>query len=207
MQKESPILFQGEMVSAILSGKKTQTRRLVKLPLDIENPMVEISAITPPDHFRIRGTCDGRYGEWLYRQPYRVGDILWVRECFGWNPDFSDGISPCYRADKGHEHDGIKWKPSIHMPRSVCRLRLEVTGCRIERLQEISERDAAAEGVESVDDQVVYKTYYKNYQDNKPNSFILSTAKKSFYSLWAKIHGRAEWYKNPWVWVVEFKKV
>ena len=153
----------------------------------------------------------------------RIGDRLWVREAFGEVYDICEHpeMDSCpderwhiewkYRADSEQpviEHGYFTgWKPSIHMPREVSRIVLEITDIRIERLQDISEADALAEGVEPVEiicSRDGEKTAYRDYEFSGiyPNS-----PKDSFKSLWRKINGADSWAANPWVWVVEFKVI
>lgn len=156
--KERPILFSGEMVRAILEGRKTQTRRIIKGKRDANGISIEIP----------------RFG--------KIGDLLYVRET--WSEDFDGRIQ--YRADT--DGTGRKWKPSIHMPRRVSRITLEITNIRVERLNDISEEDSEAEGVSGT------WTRDLNY-------------KWHFKKLWESLNGAGSWEKNPWVWVVEFKVV
>lgn len=193
---DRPILFNGAMVRAILAGKKTQTRRIIKP----QPEMVTDRSVAP-----WRG--DAATLQHLLEQqrrpcPYgKVGDRLWVRETWGYNPDHH-GMAwhACYRADPGHEDDGIIWKPSIHMPRAACRLKLEITSVRVERLQDISEEDAKAEGAwpdESVVEQVA-KHFQRDVTAVHPSL--------AFRMLWESINGAGSWDANPWLWVVEFKR-
>jgi hypothetical protein len=179
------------MVRAILDGSKTQTRRIVKgMALEWLSPAVGFT----PEFVASRENSFSPYG-----QP---GDWLWARETWGFNPDFL-GIHAhaCYRADPGHEHDGIKWKPSIHMPRAACRIRLEVTGVRVERLQDISEADARAEGC-------CARGWTPSYSNPDNAGFDTgATAVEDYAELWESINGAGSWDANPWVWVIEFKRV
>ncbi|CAG2126819.1 hypothetical protein LMG31506_00188 [Cupriavidus yeoncheonensis] len=204
MTKERPILFSGAMVRAILDGRKTQTRRVVK-------PQPEVSE---------QGNL---MGDWLAKPldglllpklqditihcPYgQRGDRLWVRETWA-QPVPLDPGPTVYRADypacvpPGYERipkaDEITWKPSIHMPRALCRLALEVTGVRVERLNECSEADAIAEGIERDGDG------WKSYAGGSCVAFPTT----SYASLWDSINGASAWEENPWVWVVEFRRV
>jgi hypothetical protein len=184
--KERPILFSGPMVGAIREGRKTQTRRIVKDLIfdpdhDLPCMIAEDGPLAFPERF-YDGTIKCPHG-----QP---GDCLWVREA--WAPlvvgNERDFI---YRADTHaglEKRDGDqKWKPSIHMPRIACRLMLEITGIRVERLNEISRGDAMGEGCP-----------FQNIQDaNDPRAW--------FKALWSQINGPESWTANPWVWVVEFK--
>ena len=198
--RRHPILFSTEMVKAILEGRKTQTRRIIKSRH--ESGMFAVStAKYEPDavgyyHNRCvdsldwdEGTVDGGgilcpYGE--------VGDILWVRE--GWRyaggyeskPDYSvmDISQFVYKADE--EWNG-PFKPSIHMPKNACRIFLEITDIKVERLQDISESDCCKEGCGLP----VLRDYKK----------------PKFAALWKSINGDESWDKNPWVWVIEFKVI
>lgn len=205
-------MFSGAMVRAILDGRKTQTRRIVKLPhnnplgkwepttVGGENGGRTAAGETVPLQAAIWHT---RTGDGLFSPHGQPGDRLWVRETWGYNPDFPGMDSrACYRADPGHKYDGIKWKPSIHMPRAACRLMLEITGVRAERLNDCSESDAAAEGAlpicagaaPCIDQQA------RHYGEEP-------TAVSAFASLWNSINGAGAWADNPWVWVIEFRRV
>lgn len=191
--KERPILFSGAMVRAILDGRKTQTRRIVKPQPDIVHG--DIVARHTPDDMRL-----GRLGA-VMQCPYgQPGDRLWVRETWA-QPAASDPGPTIYRADypacvpAGFENippeEAITWKPSIHMPRAACRLVLEVTGVHVERLQFITEADAAAEGAEPI---------------LVPPDGGSCPHYEGFRELWGRINGAAAWEQNPWVWVVEFRR-
>lgn len=197
------------MVMALLAGTKTQTRRIVKpqpdtsdgRPLEVSygwpglaRSGMEYHNITPP------------YG--------RPGDVLWVRETLYY--DDHSGDEWCYQA--GHEivecdFTGIlaqpnkKAIPSNHMPFIACRLFLQINSVRVERLQDISETDAIAEGVYcySLDDPD--QTDYKNYLHKGDDDWGLPAAVKSYETLWQKINGPESWQANPYVWVVDFEKV
>ena len=227
-----PILFSTEMVQAILEGRKTQTRRILKLQpdfnkawknlgfsenkfgikTDLEIPEIDVTGnflgVSSPieiDGFKATGMC-------IPNIPIKIhkGDILWVRETWQttWNEN-KNRWDTIYKADGGYwiDDDGImKWKPSIYMPKKAARIFLEVTNVRIERLRDISEDDAIAEGVESFNHGyggspvgVWYKDYIYGKFNLKPNF--------SFKSLWKKINGEDSWNVNPWVWVYEFKQV
>ena len=168
------------MVQAILEGRKTQTRRVVK-----PQPIGERLALDMWE--------DGIVRQCPYGLP---GDRLWVRETFarfeGDSPnDFETGDGWIYRASVQPEHDdGIKWRPSIHMPREASRILLEITDVRIERLQEITEEDARAEG-------------------EKADVFLgdTATAIVPFALRWDDIYGPGVYAMNPWVWVITFKRI
>ena len=151
---ERPILFSAPMVRAILFGTKTQTRRILKpQPPDNWSPIVEIYHPTIIDRHGVDqpgpavfGASDEYHGCKIRWQP---GDMLWVREAWAQNPDHPGvqyNSAVCYRADPGHDYDGLKWRPSIHMPRWASRITLLVETITVERLQDISEVDAIAEG-------------------------------------------------------------
>lgn len=204
-----PILFSTEMVQAILEGRKKLTRRTQGLEIINKNP---------DDWFLDGLKILGRFifhnlkskEEIQIKPKFEIGDILWVRETWQttWNEN-KKSWDTIYKADGGYwiDDDGImKWKPSIFMPKKKCRIFLEITDVRVERLQDISEEDAIAEGVESFNHGyggspvgVWYKDYIYGKFNLKPNF--------SFKSLWKKINGEDSWNTNPWVWVYEFKVV
>lgn len=164
------------MVRAILAGRKTQTRRIVR-------PQPYISGFS-----RVELAPDSHFQDMKYRQfycPYGIiGDRTWVRECFARR---INGFA--YRAD-GNLH-GITWKPSIHMPRSASRITLEITGVRLQRLKEISEEDAKAEGFDFI--------------SSAPTALTHRTA---FGLFWNAINiKRASWESNPWVWAINFVRI
>jgi hypothetical protein len=211
--KERPILFSGEMVRAILEGRKTQTRRVVKPvqsepkipPLTMEPWMMYGEQEVDDDG---RPMWEGYHPDYPYDAkwftcPYgKVGDRLWVRETFwtaGEIPNlptvYADDYiktpngyaSVVYRADGGYE-DGA-WKPSIFMPRWASRILLEIVAVRVERVQDISERDAHAEGLGM--------------------SPMLPHPRAWFRDLWNSINAKRgySWESDPYVWVVEFRNV
>lgn len=229
--KERPILFSAPMVRAILDGRKTQTRRVVKCECNgrhldrllgewpLSSPPFQVTQEHLDDGFLrgCRGGHDPAVGDWveqyqtdvddyatsLIRCPYgKPGDRLWVRET--WAPvstfDPSPETGAFYRADyvdDPHGPDGEKspegryrtWKPSIHMPRWASRIDLEITGVRVERLQDISEADAVAEGSQCA---------------GVPAAL---TNRGAFSRLWQSINGPDSWAANPWVWVIEFQRI
>lgn len=194
--KERPILFSGHMVRAILEGDKVVTRRAVKMtdllqmclePQEGELKLKAASKLCPLG---------------------RPGDRLWVREA--WAVDAQvDSIRPCelslgepilYPADGAIRQTGCsmicrgKIRPSIHMPRWVSRLLLEITDVRVERLQDVSDEQALAEGVMIAE------------RDIDPDGNGYSPV-ELFGGLWTMINGMESWRANPWVWVVEFKRI
>jgi len=207
MEKEKtsrPILFSTEMVRQILLGNKTMTRRIVKKQ--------------PADWQTIYNFNDGTYARvgvdfesHPFKCPYgKVGDLLWVRETWQRHCDGDDSfIEWLYKADDRDLSDwvcietgkvGIKWKPSIFMPRAASRITLEITNIRVERLQGISEDDAEKEGVEN--EFRVYKPEYSMLGHSGG-----STYRAGFQTLWNKINGKNSWSENPFVFVIEFKKL
>jgi hypothetical protein len=229
MSKELPILFSGPMVRAILEGRKTQTRRLVKMDPDVAE---RLKTAGPPEVSHAPAEWNSKYGtraRWSLLSkfgnpegmnawcPYgNPGDRLYVRETWGAPVDgceFQGGVS--YRADHVDPRgDGpanpMKWKPSIHMPRWASRIELEVTGVRVERLQDISEADARAEGVDAHAPLILPGEDDADREDPRevgypaPGSF----ARQNFQKLWDSLNAdRAPWASNPWVWVIEFRRI
>jgi hypothetical protein len=204
--KERPILMSAPMVRACLDGSKTQTRRVVK-PGNLGG--ANLPSRQPTPNWNSVSYGPGIWSDdagFSSRCPYGVpGDRLWVRECWAYNPDFGQNLNfVCYRADPGHEYDGLRWRPSIHMPRKACRIVLEVTGVRVERLQDISEADARAEGVRQMRDGSGCWVSREG-----PANLVTPwlTAREAYADLWNVINGASAWDANPWVWVIEFKRV
>lgn len=193
--KERPILFSAPMVQALLEGRKTQTRRIVK-------PQPEWA----------------KYGAMFWKHKVAMihvhacphgkpGDRLWVKEthAFIWPDEYEpENLKDCnieYRSDTDgkalpgdwpeesrDDPERPKWRPSIFMPRWASRILLEITAVRVERLQDISEDDAIAEGCFALGD-------------------CECTAVRQYRDLWESINGTTSWGANPWVWVVEFRRV
>jgi hypothetical protein len=218
--KERPILFSAPMVRAIPPGTKTQTRRVVRPQPPEILPAYAPKVYWPardrhmthgdPDgaaylQFERPGDYDGAHvmrGGFGFRCPYgQPGDRLWVKEtwrvCGGKEYEYQqDPSQVMYRAT--HQEDGFPftwesyvWRPSIYMPRWASRITLEVTAIRVERLQDISEADAIAEGAPWA-------------ACGAPQE---GSHKAGFAQLWESIHGPGSWEANPWVWVVEFRQV
>lgn len=199
--RERPIIFTGESVRAILEGLKTQTRRVVRgIPSNSEGPFEP--AMAPgigETSNRWAMKVDGKFIQ--IRCPYgKPGDRLWVKETWSKSPD-----GPIYKAAVT-EHgitecdDCIKWKSSMFMPRWASRITLEIKGVRVERVQAISETDARAEGC---DDQHILQAHPPHEAFRKP------TAREAYRVLWDSINAKRGfgWDKNPWVWVMEFRKI
>lgn len=208
--KERPILFSGPMVRDILDGTKTQTRREITRLLKFgEITEFQRSATKGYDwSFRDRSGCwnDISHERLLECCPYgKPGDRLWVKETWG---QVGEGDPIIYRATCDTEtrfatnwYDrGFKWTPSIHMPRRASRITLEITDIRVERLQDISEEDTLAEGV-AIDKGHCY------HVAGHEGKWAHATAKGCFETLWGSINGPGSWDANPWVWVIEFRKV
>lgn len=217
---ERSIIFSGPMVRAILTGSKSQTRRVVKFK---------------PWH-QIEERDDGTPWPWMYDDdraadhwapcPHgQPGDRLWVREAWAAHledevpsdrprgPRHTMGIPAqperksfvFYRADGPLLHpDGYpsSWYPSIHMPRKYSRITLEITGVRVERLQDISEDDAKAEGIEPAAVPGSWRLYGRDTNGDMDRS-----PRVSYRSVWESLHGPGAWAANPWVWVIEFKRL
>ena len=208
--KEKPILFSGAMVRAILDGRKTQTRRIVKNHPLIDAEFTDEFILLPENH--VADDCP--YG--------KVGDRLWVREtCQAWEYELSgedvvryvaDGafrpIEPTQNAmERWIELNSYRGKkgaivPSIHMPRWASRILLEITDVRVERLNDISEEDAIKEGIEGC-----VGEYYSTEDKNPEKSFAYADGRGAFKHLWESTYGLASWEDNPWVWAIDFKAV
>lgn len=210
-----PILFNTEMVRAILNGRKTCTRRILKH--DVE------SILNSPYHKKHPEVEDRQIISKLCQPPYQPGDILYVRETFAWCPCWDCGFDtipdgcrhPVIYDSKKREHgcymyrascedneypSADTWHPSIHMPKEAARIWLKVTDVRVERLQEISEDGAKAEGA--------------NFKNGKNVGFeekMNRTAIERFTEIWNSTIKKSDldrygWDANPWVWVIEFER-
>ena len=298
--KERPILFSGPMVQAILEGRKTQTRRLIKEPnhranygfshlFDFVDGVASFNLCVVDGYETYETKCPyGQPGDkdwttgpipangWYYVRDFiagqpeslvylrqfkfegelritwgwdegddpeaiemdggpttetiqwkRPGDHLWVRETWRKQSysfvDSDRNFSEYhYAADNTEGVNALlKWKPSIHMPRLASRILLEITGVRVERLQDITYEDAKAEGVERFEYDPSWVPSYsdpdsggrgytwRDYEDEADTEFgpAFSTPQESFQSLWQSINGPGSWNQNPWVWVIEFKRI
>ncbi len=202
--KERPILFNGPMVRALLAGTKTQTRRIFKpdrMTWDANGRYTTYAM--RGGELSTTGSGPFKPSSWLHYCPYGQpgGDRLYVRETWA-APHAYDHLPPRLipQDDRIHyaateDRGGLLWRPSIHMPRWASRITLEVTGVRVERLQDISAADARAEGCP---DKPV---------DGAEQASIDLLAKLWYHDLWEQINGLDSWAANPWVWVVEFKRV
>lgn len=207
--KERGIIFNDEMVRAILDGRKTQTRRIIKsVPTTHDFHGWVMSSTCAKDEGK---ACWAIGDSPLLKDPIRrncpfgkIGDRLWVRET--WQCGLCTESTFAYKAthkptdlEEGW-NEKIKWRPSSQMPRWASRILLEITGVRVERLQDISQADAIAEGVAPL-----RGGYWKHYQPDWTQHQL--SARGSFVTLWNSINGVDAWYKNPWVWVIEFKQI
>ena len=196
---EKPIIFSTEMVRAILEGRKTMTRRVVK-------PQPNL-VLNPPDD-----AC-AEVAEFPVKSRYKPGNILWVRETWAklnhnYKPDYNGNIF-VYKADHITGNDGpdiIKWRSPIYMPREAARLFLKVKNIQLERLQYITEDDAEAEGAI---DWICQQHNNGTWIDNAMRGAACAKPKRAFALLWNSIYEKRGfgWDQNPWVWVIEFERV
>ncbi|MBI3146347.1 MAG: hypothetical protein HYZ18_14065 [Pseudogulbenkiania sp.] len=196
--KERPILFSAPMVRAILAGQKTQTRRAVKPQPDHRTTRVSICR----DQWMGNGPSGNGVGtaQWdpWRKSPFAAGDRLWVRET--WAPVSMFGDAPLgktFQSDWAYRASGDfigchRWRPSIHMPRAASRILLEIVSVRVERLQDISPDDCIAEGAWRAVDRALGRGH---------------EAVAAYQYLWVHINGAGSWNANPWVWVIEFRRV
>lgn len=211
-----PIPFKGEMVRAIVAGTKSQTRRIVKLPH--QNPLGKWEPTTYggpnggrtkrgeaiPEHAAIwhtrTGDCIGA--------PWVVGDRLWVREAWRTVRE-ADALPPrdldaayrfWYEADAPHQPGFGNLRPGMFMPRFASRITLEITGVRVERLKDISEADALAEGVTPKWEPGCSGRLMEAF-----SGFSFRPAASAYADLWEQINGPGSWSANPWVWVLAFR--
>jgi len=202
---EHPIIFNEWSINRILAGEKTQTRRIVK-----PQPHEDVEAIhqdTRQGDYWFAGTMNSEWDPvlWQEKSPYgQPGDVLWVREAFRLIescdplPPSEAGGPVKYCADGWvNTGKGLAWgkkRPSIHMPKELCRLRLRVEDVRVERVKQISRDDALAEGIKASD----YEGNSVRFEDD---------LRLQFADKWRKIHGDGAWDRNDWVWVIEFSRI
>ena len=212
-----PILFNTEMVRAILGERKNCTRRIVKGSIP-DDPKWGYTAFTPKGYISCRGIFANVYGETFFRLPYQPGDTLYVRETWQYlyeldgNEQVIEDTGKYYYAatdtipfntyvDKnGVGHDHAPWRPSIHMPKEAARIWLKVTDVRVERLQDITDDGAKAEGANCKDGKNV------GWQEKQRR-----TAIERFSEIWESTVSKEKidscsWAANPWVWVIEFER-
>lgn len=191
--KERPIIFSGSSVRSILEGRETVTRRVIKV-----QPHGLGAWIRQGIKWMFPNVCPHTTVNCPYGQP---GDRLWVREAWSrvgntdpgyltYRATYPECLPPGLERVPADIRDvGYRWRPSIHMPRAASRILLEITDVRVERLQDISDEQALAEGVDQT------------------NTSIPGYARQRFQDLWGSINGTGSWDANPWVWVVEFKRI
>lgn len=222
---DRPILFSGPMVRALLAGRKTQTRRVVKpqppTPEAFRGSLFGLDRAVadgvklysqndydrlpkhPTDWSLIGSVGVARTAGFpvRFRCPYGgPGDRLWVRETWC-RADTPSGFAYCADTPEGSDQRGMGWRPSIHMPRAASRLTLEITDVRVERLQNISRDDAAAEGL-------VKLPASGRFVIEQGDQYFGSAAhdpREVYAHLWERINGKGSWAANPWVWAVTFE--
>jgi hypothetical protein len=206
------------MVTAILDGRKTQTRRIVKIPDLIKEPDryhyvgnsndfdIPRKAIPYDDRlYHAWRLNNNNMPMWVDHCPYgKIGDVLWVRETWNKRKDILSGIEIYIHKEKHVRFKRPsatewKWKPSIFMPKEACRITLEITNIRVERLQHISWEDALSEGIDT------FQGQSDNCYDYLTGKYAWSNPVNSYMTLWEKINGSGSVAINPWVWVIEFK--
>ncbi|HBW1978212.1 TPA: morphogenetic protein [Klebsiella quasipneumoniae] len=210
---ERGMIFNAEMVRAILDGRKTQTRRPVKFPVHDKNLGCELAGNELAGELSAGNYLNSAFG--------KPGDRIWVRETFH-GPLFDYDLMDSYCKDPTpfekpefcvYKADGVPapefydaddelhccWRPSIHMPRWASRILLEITDVRVERLNAISQEDAQAEGMELAG-------WRPTYSDPDSGGEVI-TPYDNFAELWSSIYGDESWKANPWVWVISFKRV
>lgn len=199
--KERGMIFNAEMVRALLDGRKTQTRRPVKFPVHDKNLGCELAGNELAGELSAGNYLNSAFG--------KPGDRIWVRETWA-EAGASAPDLKLYRANYP-EHvpshyenvppaNEIRWTPSIHMPRWASRILLEITGVRVERLNSIHDVDAMREGIQNL-------TTCSHADFGIPDVVNAQHPARAFQLLWESIYGAESWKANPWVWVIEFKVV
>ncbi|HID2929383.1 hypothetical protein [Klebsiella pneumoniae] len=200
--KEKGLIFNSEMARAILDGRKTQTRRPVKFPVHDKNLGCELAGNELAGELSAGNYLNSAFG--------KPGDRIWVRETWAeagasapdlklYRANYPEHVPSIYENVPPAEE--IRWTPSIHMPRWASRILLEITDVRVERLNAISEEDARAEGI--IDGGCL------NCGEPEPCGCANPEpdATDAFAYLWQSIYGQENWNADPWVWVIEFKRV
>lgn len=221
---ERGLIFNGEMVRAILDGRKTQTRRIMKIQpehsgLGLRRVIDSKNGSDDGKYFwSLSDACGLKIRSKSFTCPFgSVGDRIWVREAFRVHSRATDVATLVYKASERNSWTEQthrvpvsvcnkpatpeKWTPSLHMPRWASRILLEITDVRVERLNAISEQDARAEGI--IDGGCL------NCGEPEPCGCANPEpdATDAFAYLWQSIYGQENWNANPWVWVIEFKRV
>jgi hypothetical protein len=216
--KERPILFSSEMVRAILDGRKTETRRVMRVQPSskVDWKKFGFSCVTLPGHIEGRGRYptnhldpgESSWGTEFFKIPYGVkGDRLYVRETFQFDEHFNElGLSYypswipgiIYKADAElwEDWDQTRWKPSIHMPKKYSRIKIEIKGIGVERVQDIDSVGCIAEGCPL-------------HISDCPHGNNCDTIFECFKKTWDSINKKRGfgWEKNPFVWVIKFKRI
>lgn len=199
--KERGIIFNAEMVRAILDGRKTQTRRVMNnQPCTLTGETISVQQ--DDFNFRWAGDLHNDTSGWFSCPLGKVGDRLYVRETFktGVCTESTIAYKATHKPSDLEEgwYEEIKWTPSIHMPRRYSRITLEITDVRVERLNDISQSDAIAEGappshptIDAISRECGFPDFSRSW----------------FGQTWWHIYGKENWQDNPWVWVIEFKRV
>lgn len=214
---ERGMIFNGEMVRAILDGRKTQTRRIIKWK---QTRFTEIGEREDGSKWPWSEDAEHACDFWHPCPFGAVGDRIWVREAFRVHSRATDVATLVYKASERNSWTEQthrvpvavcnkpatpeKWTPSLHMPRWASRILLEITGVRVERLNAISEEDAEAEGIDMealYDSQDCYDCIADHNMTGRP------TVTGAFKYLWESIYGEESWKANGWVWVISFKRV
>lgn len=223
--KETGLMFKAPLVRAILEGRKTQTRRVVKPAPAADQPLQYITTETGLVYARSMERIDSQNLRRIrWESPVgQPGDRIYVRET--WSPDPPCDGTWCYTSWVGCRQGQIEgvperfrtpehcmyaastntdmvWTPSVHTPKWAARIWLEITGVRVERLQQISRADAIAEGIKFFNND--HECGAKNYLDRTDMDYSLCPT-DSFETLWKSTGG--EWDANPWVWVIDFKTI
>ncbi|EPN9761190.1 morphogenetic protein [Klebsiella oxytoca] len=202
---ERGMIFNAEMVRALLNGRKTQTRRPVKFPVLDKNLGCELAGNELAGELSARNYLNSAFG--------KPGHRIWVRETFNgfWLSEeeieeIQKGISKAadlcdYKADyPDSSRPAEGWTPSIHMPRWASRILLEITDVRVERLNSIHDVDAMREGIQNL-------TTCSHADFGIPGVVNAQHPVRAFQLLWESIYGAESWKANPWVWVIEFKRI
>ena len=216
MGRVLPILFSTDMVQAILDGRKTVTRRVVKKQQCLLLGKCEPSELAKSEFIPYDGMSMKEYLSGTYKSPYKAGDTLYVRETWNFVYEMDDFDRPIYEtggyvycADDpmpfshwvdtgtGDHKDRMPWRPSIHMPKEAARIWLKVTGVQMERLQSMNGRDILREGV--------------NCHVHPEAHYFDGNQKMMFAELWDSTIRKSElkrygWDANPWEWVIEFER-
>ncbi|HBQ0422419.1 hypothetical protein L3514_22135 [Klebsiella aerogenes] len=209
--KERGMIFNGEMVRAILDGRKTQTRRPVKLPVHDKNLGCELAGNELAGELSAGNYLNSAFG--------KPGDRIWVRETFRVHSRATDVATLVYKAsvrnswtEQTHRvpvsvcnkpATPEKWTPSLQMPRWASRILLEITNIGVQRIHSISQNDAAREGLM----RLPATGRYCINQGDQYFGGASHDAREVFSWLWQSIYGEESWNANPWVWVIEFKRV